>query len=122
MKKETKVKLFYIGTLGIGYFYAKRKAKKLAQTKNMEIKGTTSIDFKMEHLVHALGGKDNVVSVTSTISNVKVKLHDLQLVKIQELKGLGAKGTLKNCDSVTILFGDHSQTIAHELNRYLNLK
>lgn len=121
MEKKTKVKLFYIFTFGVGYLYAKKKAKQIAQTTNTEIKGTQTVDFNISSLIDCLGGKDNILEIDSTISNLKLKLKDINLANLDAIKRLGAKGTLKNLNQLTILFGDNSQAIAKLLKENLNI-
>lgn len=117
MKSTTKVKLFYIFTFGIGYLYAKKKAKKVAENTNDKIIVSKKIDFDIGKLITALGGKSNIIEINSTISNLKVKLANIDKANINDIKKLGAVGTLKNIDVLTILFGDNSQYVAELLQK-----
>lgn len=119
MKRETKLKLFYIYTFGIGYYIAKKKAKQRSKTINNNIKVMRHLDFNIEDLILALGGINNIKNVNSTISNLKVCLNNIENINIDLIKKLGAIGTIKNLDSITILFGDNSQYIAELLNQKL---
>ena len=119
-KVDKKVLLFYIFTLGVGCLYAKYRARKLATTQNLEIKTSEKIDFSMQDLVDALGGKANILSIDSTISNLKVKVSDITQVDMNAIKQLGPKGMLKNINQLTILFGDNSPAIAKALSTFLN--
>lgn len=115
MTQKTKIKLFYIFTLGIGYLYAKKKAQQQAQHYNTEIKTTNDVGFDINKLIDLLGGIANIQEVDATISSVKIKLEDVDLADLDRIKALGAKGTLKNLNQLTILFGDNSQAIANAL-------
>ncbi len=117
MKSSTKIKLFYVCTFGIGYLYAKNKAKSLSSKTNNKIEITETIDFDIQKLVLALGQKSNIIEINSTISNLKVKVKDINKVNVDNIKKLGAVGTLKNMDVITILFGDNSQYVAELLKK-----
>lgn len=122
MKSSTKVKLFYIFTFGIGYIYAMKKAKNINTITKDKIETSKTIDFDILKLIIALGGKANIIEINSTISNLKVKVKDINIVNVDGIKKLGAIGTLKNIDVITILFGDNSQYVAELLGKNCNLK
>ncbi len=117
MKPSTKTKLFYIFTLGIGYLYVKNKAKNISSKTNNKIEVSKVIDFDIKKLISALGGKSNILEINSTISNLKVKVNSIESVDVNGIKNLGAVGTLKNMDIITILFGDNSPYIAELLKK-----
>ncbi len=121
MKQSTKIKLFYIFTLGIGYLLAKKKAKNVVNMTNDQILTSKKIDFNISDLVSALGQSQNIVEINSTISNLKVKVKDIKLVNVEEIKKLGALGTLINIDVITILFGDNSEYVAELLKKSCKL-
>lgn len=121
MKQSTKIKLFYIFTLGIGYLLAKKKAKNVVNMTNDQILTSKKIDFNISDLVSALGQSQNIVEINSTISNLKVKVEDIKLVNVEEIKKLGAIGTLINIDVITILFGDNSEYVGELLKKSCKL-
>lgn len=121
MKQSTKIKLFYIFTLGIGYLLAKKKVKNVVNTTNDQILTSKKIDFNISDLVSALGESQNIVEINSTISNLKVKVKDIKLVNVEEIKKLGAIGTLINIDVITILFGDNSEYVGELLKKSCKL-
>lgn len=121
MKQSTKIKLFYISTLGIGYLLAKKKAKNVVNMTNDQILTSKKIDFNISDLVSALGQSQNIVEINSTISNLKVKVKDIKLVNVEEIKKLGALGTLINIDVITILFGDNSEYVGELLKKSCKL-
>ena len=121
MKQNTKIKLFYIFTLGIGYLLAKKKVKNVVNTTNDQILTSKKIDFNISDLVSALGESQNIVEINSTISNLKVKVKDIKLVNVEEIKKLGAIGTLINIDVITILFGDNSEYVGELLKKSCKL-
>ncbi len=121
MKQSTKIKLFYIFTLGIGYLLAKKKAKNVVNMTNDQILTSKKIDFNISDLVSALGESQNIVEINSTISNLKVKVKDIKSVNVEEIKKLGAIGTLINIDVITILFGDNSEYVGELLKKSCKL-
>lgn len=121
MKQSTKIKLFYIFTLGIGYLLAKKKAKNVVNMTNDQILTSKKIDFNISDLVSALGQSQNILEINSTISNLKVKVKDIKLVNVEEIKKLGAIGTLINIDVITILFGDNSEYVGELLKKSCKL-
>lgn len=118
MKKTT---WFYILTFGAGYFIAKRKAKQRAMVKNTEIITSDKIDFSIQDLINFLGSEQNIVNIDATINNLKVLLSDIKLIKLEGIKGLGAKGTFVSQNTITILFGNNSQMIAKVLKEELKM-
>lgn len=121
MKSSTKIKLFYIFTFGVGYLLAKKKAKNAANITNDQILTTRSVNFEISNLVSALGKSQNIVEINSTISNLKVKVKDIKKVNVEDIKKLGAVGTLINIDVITILFGDNSEYVAELLKKSCKL-
>lgn len=121
MKQSTKIKLFYIFTFGIGYLLAKKKVKNVVNMTNDQILTSKKIDFNISDLVLALGQSQNIVEINSTISNLKVKVKDIKLVNVEEIKKLGALGTLINIDVITILFGDNSEYVGELLKKSCKL-
>lgn len=121
MKSSTKIKLFYIFTFGAGYLLAKKKAKNSANITNDQILTTRSVNFEISNLVSALGKSQNIVEINSTISNLKVKVKDIKKVNVEDIKKLGAVGTLINIDVITILFGDNSEYVAELLKKSCKL-
>ncbi len=110
--KKWQLWVFYICTFGIGYFYIKNKAKKVAEEQKEEIEVAKEVPFEIQNLLDLLGGLDNVKKTDSTISTFKVELKEVNLVKIDEIKKLGnAKGVMKSGNKVSIVFGDYSKTL-----------
>ncbi len=110
--KKWQLILFYIFTFGIGYFYIKSKAKKVAEEQKEEIEVATEIPFEVQNLLNLLGGLENVVKTDSTISSFKVELKDANLADIDSIKKLdNTKGVMKSGNKLNIVFGDYSKTL-----------
>ncbi|MEF9985215.1 MAG: hypothetical protein RSA40_02535 [Malacoplasma sp.] len=108
---KMKIVIFYIITLGIGYFVLKAKAKKQATVINDKLITTDKVPFAIDKLFDALGGKDNVVKCSSTINSIKIFIKNVTLIKQDDLKKMGSKGLILSEDSITCLFGDFSQSL-----------
>lgn len=115
MKQKTKLWIFYISTLGIGYFLAKKKVKSLIENSNDTIVTSKDNKFNVGELINALGGSDNIVNVEATISNLKVDVNNKDIINQDRIKSLGIKGSFINENKITILLGDCSQDIASKL-------
>lgn len=113
--------MFYIFTFGIGYFVVKNKAKKHANTVNEELTVTKKVMIDINKFVETLGGKENISNTTSSINSIKVFVNDIEKVNQDEIKKLGAKGTILSEGCITCLFGDFSQELSKEMNKTLNL-
>lgn len=116
MNQKSKMWLYIIFTMGIGYLIAKRRAKVIQNETNDEIISTTANNFNIDKLINALGGLNNITNVQSTISNLKISLNDVNLINQNTIKNLGAKGSFINENKITILFGDTSKDIANKIN------
>ncbi len=110
--KKWQLRLFYIGTFGIGYFWVKNKAKKVADVQNEEIEVSKEIPFEVQNLLNLFGGLDNITKTDATISSFKVELKDPSLADVEAIKKLGqAKGVMKSGNKLSIVFGDYSKTL-----------
>lgn len=67
-------------------------------------------------VLEALGGEENLVSLDSCITRLRVEVTDTSLVKDEELKKLGASGVLKvGAHGVQAIFGSKAQFICNDL-------
>lgn len=114
---KLKIYLFYIFTFGIGYFILKSKAKKQANSTNDKLITTNKIPFELEDFFSALGGKNNIIKSSATISSIKIIVNNIELIKQDDLEKMGSKGQILSEDAITCLFGDFSQS----LNELINL-
>lgn len=114
--------MFYIFTFGFGYLYLKNKAKKHAIVVNDELIVTKKVMIDIEKFIVLLGGKENIINTSSSINSIKVFLNDVEKVNQDEIKKLGAKGTILSEGCITCLFGDFSQELSKEMNEKLNIQ
>lgn len=116
MTDKTKIRLYYIFTLGIGYLIAKKKAKVIASQINDELTVSEKIPFDTSKLIELLGGKENIKKIDATLNSLKVEVDDIEKINQKEIKLLGAKGTILSENGVTCLFGDYSKKLSEVLN------
>lgn len=111
MTQKTKTRLYYIFTFGIGYAVAKSKAKKIANQINTEIKVNENIDFNIDDLLSDLGGIENILNVSSTLSCLIVELKDKNLIDISNFNKFVTKGVFLTSNKLNMVFGDNSKYI-----------
>jgi phosphotransferase system IIB component len=107
-------------TLGIPYFYAKQKAKKIANTVNTQLQVSSKVDFDINELIKALGGVENILDSSATISTLKVNVKDATNLNKDSFKEFKINGFMKNANQIILVFGDNSQTINKLLISSLN--
>jgi PTS system D-glucosamine-specific IIC component len=117
MKKNNSSLIPIILTFGIAYFFIKRKARKLASIQSNELKYNDKIKFNINNFVNKLGGKQNIVSSTSTINSLKLVLKDASNVKKENLDKFGIHGFMKNNNTLTLIFGDNAIAIKEALDK-----
>lgn len=71
-------------------------------------------------VMDALGGKENLKTVDSCITRLRVEVGNTEIVNDGELKKLGAAGVLKvGSNGVQVIFGAKAQFIANDLNKMI---
>lgn len=77
-----------------------------------------SSGVNIEQLVNYLGGKDNILYVTSSISKVTVEVKDSNSLELDAVKVLGATGVVQNQNKIIMIFGKVSEIIEFEIKQY----
>ena len=73
-----------------------------------------------DSVLQALGGKDNIVSVDSCITRLRVEVVNVEKVNDSVLKRLGAAGVLKvGKNGVQAVFGSKAQFICNDINQLI---
>ena len=67
--------------------------------------------FKINKLVQALGGKDNILDYEVNVSRLKVTLKDITLADKDAITKLGAKGIVEIENQLKIIFGPNAKTL-----------
>jgi PTS system glucose-specific IIC component len=76
---------------------------------------STKIDFDIEKLIEALGGKSNILDVSATISTLKVNVKDVTTLSKDSFTKFKINGFMKNANQVILVFGDNAQAISELL-------
>jgi phosphotransferase system IIB component len=75
--------------------------------------------FDIDLLVKALGGVGNIQDVSSSPSKLTVILADQSLIKVSSIQDLGASGIVEGKNTLSMIFGKQSPSIAEELKKVL---
>ena len=68
--------------------------------------------------VDALGGIDNIKSIDSCITRLRLTVGDSSNISDAQIKALGAKGVIRpSKDSIQIVLGQKAEKIADELRK-----
>ncbi|MDR0856802.1 MAG: hypothetical protein LBM76_00185 [Mycoplasmataceae bacterium] len=113
---------FVVLSLGTLQIYAVHKARKQIKKVSDKIEVSGVVNINVLKLIDVLGGKENIVGVTSTINTIKVLAKNAEDINIDSLRQFKPKGIISNKDSVTMVFGNNSSAIAHEINQHLGKK
>ncbi len=113
---DNKTKFFYYFLLVITFGFIKKTIiDRIEDNTENIIKTSTNIPFNIVVLIHALGGKQNIVEISSTISSLKVTLINIDLVDKDKIKDISQRGILISENKITILFGNYSEQLKQEL-------
>ncbi|MDR0985670.1 MAG: DUF4234 domain-containing protein [Mycoplasmataceae bacterium] len=119
MNKKTSYIFLSIITFGIYPLIVRYKAKKIANTVNNQLTLSSKIDFDINSLINRLGGKDNIIKTSATISTFKVDLKDASNISKETLNKFDIKGFIKNNNQLIIVFGDNANAISSNINKIL---
>lgn len=124
MKNKTLILmwLLYIFTFGIAYFVLKKKAIEKVNTTNDNLTVTNKLLIDINEFIKSLGGIDNIKETNATINSINVFIHDNKKIDLDNIKKLGAKGTMVLEKKITCLFGDFSMELSKQLNEILKNK
>ncbi len=103
----------------VTFRYAIRKFDLQTPGRSEEIKEETelSIDQLTKLVVDFLGGKDNLTSVTSCITRLRLEVKDPAVINKKGLEDVGAMGVINvGTNGVQVVFGAKAQFIADKIN------
>lgn len=89
------------------------------ETEENKIDSNNISDFTI-NIIKNLGGKENIKTVNSCITRLRLTVKDNTIVNETALKSLGAAGVIKNGDSVQVVIGTRAELIANEMNNIIN--
>lgn len=78
--------------------------------------GRKDVHLQMNKLVEYLGGKDNIISVETTLSRFKATLKNVELINKEGIQKLGAKGIVEIDNQVKIILGSESKQLKHYID------
>lgn len=94
---------------------AKKEANKQALIKNDQLTLNTVALPDISALTNALGGLDNIKSISATISTITFQVTAMEKLDFDHLKKIAIKGVIKSNDNVTLIIGDCAMTIKEEI-------
>lgn len=77
------------------------------------------MESKAEKILAALGGKENIVSLDSCITRLRLSVKDVKLIDEKKLRALGAVGIMKMGSSVQVVLGTTAELIEQEIKKLL---
>lgn len=84
-------------------------------TVKTELTVSTKFPFKVEELITALGGKDNIDKAIGSYSKIKFMLVEPSLANLDGLKKFST-GIIEQSTGLTLIFGNISKPLAEEIN------
>jgi PTS system glucose-specific IIC component len=72
-------------------------------------------------IIQSLGGKDNIISVDACITRLRMSLHDISLVKKDEITNLGATAVIPVGNNLQAIFGTKSEEIKTEIKEAMTV-
>jgi hypothetical protein len=73
MKRKTKYTLLSIFSFGIYPLYVHKMAKKVINKENNKLASSSKIDFDIDEFFNILGKKENIKSIVSNYTSVKIE-------------------------------------------------
>lgn len=70
-------------------------------------------------IVHALGGRDNIIDVDCCATRLRVTVKKAQDVVIEDFKRLGSRGAFIRGEGVQIVYGPHVTLIKNEVEEFI---
>ncbi|MDR2654380.1 MAG: hypothetical protein LBB39_03665 [Mycoplasmataceae bacterium] len=95
-------------------------AKKVINKENNKLASSSKIDFDIDEFFNILGKKENIKSIVSNYTSVKIEFFPPFVWDNKINPRFKIKGCFCTNKTVTLLFGDNAQAISAELNKKLN--
>lgn len=101
-----------------------QKAKGLDGSSKNSSTGNASneITENAPHVLAALGGEENIVSVDACITRLRVEVKDKSKVDKDSLKSLGATGVVEVGNGIQAIFGVKADRYKNEINNILGIE
>lgn len=76
---------------------------------------------KIDEYINCLGGKENIESMDTCMTRIRVGLRSELLMDKKGLKKLGAVGIIKYCNKINIVIGLDAMWIGEEIEKKIGL-
>ncbi|WP_391591741.1 PTS transporter system subunit IIB [[Mycoplasma] cavipharyngis] len=100
-----------------GRFFTKKQVLIEAQEIRTSLKTSAATSVDINQLITALGGIDNIKTVSGTVNTVKVILSNYEKINKPVLVKIGVKGLMVNEHNLKMIFGDDSKVIANQIDQ-----
>lgn len=99
------------------------RAKKLRQQGFVTKKETKKIQMpvKIDKIVEALGGIDNIIGASASRSKLKVAIADYQKVDVEALKKIKNRGIVEQSNNVSMVLGSYALDLSGMINDLVTL-
>ena len=115
MNKKDKFLMVFLTIITFGFIWI--YWSKLKKKEENVIKKSSKLPFKIEELVNYLGGKENIISATNTISKVKIEIQDNEKIEVEKIKKIkGISGIVIGNFSISLIVGNISEELTKQLN------
>ncbi len=102
-----------IATFGLVFIYWRTKKNKI---KN-ELSQTIKISININKLINLLGDKENIKSVDSTHTKVKITFNNREKIDVEEIKNIdGISGVFATSNYIQIIVGNEALAIKEKMN------
>lgn len=88
----------------------------LVTNKSKGKKSSNDLEKTLNHIIDALGGRDNIKSMDAKMSRLTISLVTNN-IDVEKLKEIGIERVIKMSDKITLLIGDKAQEFADKFNK-----
>ena len=81
---------------------------------------TANEENKINNIIKAIGGKENIISVDNCFTRLRLELKDINIIDEALLKETGSHGVVKKGQSVQIIYGLSVNSIKNKVEKALN--
>lgn len=74
-------------------------------------------DELAQSFINKLGGADNLTTISSCITRLRLNVKDIDKIDEAGLKALGAAGVIKKGNSVQVIVGTKAEAVADDMKK-----
>jgi|GEM_PF-2019248 len=108
--------LYFVISMFIERLMTNRQAKRVQNAQ----RNLGSLDEVTEALVNAVGGKENIESVSSDVSRLKITLADVEQADQEALKTIATNGAYLSGNQLQIPLAVDAEQVASEIQGMIN--